>query len=128
MTVYPVLHSGMNRMLAGHQSAPGRGTDRADVVSVQQQARVRQSIDVRRRNLTRSVKPDVVPSLFQRIPLRSLIEIPYLSRKKKLHLLFFARFSKLIERSIEDTENNRKRNLKENDILTMTFSDEKNSF
>lgn len=71
MTVYRVLHPGMNRMFAGHQSAPGRGTDRGNVVSVQQQARVRQSIDVRRRNLARSVKPDVVPSLFQhtRIPL-----------------------------------------------------------
>lgn len=64
MTVYPVLHPGMNRMFAGHQSAPGRCTDRADIVSVQQQARVCQCVDVRRRNLTQSVKPDVVPSLY----------------------------------------------------------------
>lgn len=85
MTVYRVLHPRMNRMFAGHQSAPGRGTDRADIVPVQQQARVCQCVDVRRRNLTRSVKPDVVPSLFQhtRIPLHSLIENRYAYRKKK---------------------------------------------
>lgn len=94
MTVYPVLHPGMNRMFAGHQSAPGRRTDRADIVSVQQQARVCQCVDVRRRNLTQSVKPDVVPSLHHPNILVNR-ELLCLSRKekKKENLSFFTSYS-----------------------------------
>lgn len=59
-----MLHSCVNGMLAGHQSAPGRCANWSDVIAVQQQARVCQSIDIWRWDLSRSVKSDVVPSLF----------------------------------------------------------------
>lgn len=60
---YAVLHSGVNGIFAGHQSAPGRRAYRSDIISVEQQAGVREGVDIRCRDLAGAVKTNVIPSL-----------------------------------------------------------------
>lgn len=62
---YAMLHSSVNGIFASHQSASGRCADRSDIISIEQQPRIRQRIDIRRWDLTRTVKTDVVPSLIK---------------------------------------------------------------
>lgn len=60
-----MLHSSVNGIFAGHQSASRWCADRSDIISIEEQPRVRQRIDIRRWNLTGTMKADVIPSLMK---------------------------------------------------------------
>ena len=57
--------TGVNGEATGQEGAPSWSTDRLDVVVVQDHSVVRERIEVRSRDLLRSVKPDIVPALKQ---------------------------------------------------------------
>lgn len=58
-----MLHPGVNGIFASHQGAPGRRAYWSDIISVEQQAGVRESVDIRRRDLAGTVITNVIPSL-----------------------------------------------------------------
>ena len=53
----------MYGMVTGHDGTPAGRADRHGVVAVQNHAVVSQGVDVRGRNLVRTVETDVVPAL-----------------------------------------------------------------
>ena len=53
----------MNRMKPCHEGSPAGGANGVDVVVSQDDAPVRQGVDVRRRDLIGPVEPDIVPTL-----------------------------------------------------------------
>uniref|UniRef100_A0A182IRY4 Uncharacterized protein n=1 Tax=Anopheles atroparvus TaxID=41427 RepID=A0A182IRY4_ANOAO len=62
-----VLHANVHRVPAGHERRPGRCAERRHVVAVQDDTVVRQSVDVRGRDLIGSVEADIIPALVKSV-------------------------------------------------------------